>query len=56
MNEQLKDAEVRMTKSLESLKNEFHKIRTGRAHPNAWRWRQAPHQAGICWTRGRAAG
>lgn len=34
MNEQLKDAEVRMTKSLESLKNEFHKIRTGRAHPS----------------------
>lgn len=34
MNEQLKDAEVRMTKSLESLKHEFHKIRTGRAHPS----------------------
>lgn len=34
MNEQLKEAEIRMTKSLESLKNEFHKIRTGRAHPS----------------------
>jgi len=30
----LKDAEVRMGKSVESLKNELSKIRTGRAHPS----------------------
>lgn len=34
MNEQLKEAELRMTKSVESFKNELHKIRTGRAHPS----------------------
>ena len=32
--EQLKEAELRMTKSVESLRNELHKIRTGRAHPS----------------------
>lgn len=32
--EQLKEAELRMTKTLESLKNDLHKIRTGRAHPS----------------------
>ena len=34
MNEQLKEAEVRMHKSIEAFKNELHKIRTGRAHPS----------------------
>jgi ribosome recycling factor len=29
-----KDARVRMTKSLESLRHELAKIRTGRAHPS----------------------
>jgi len=33
-SEQLKAAELRMQKSIEALKNEFHKIRTGRAHPS----------------------
>ena len=33
-NEHLKEAELRMQKSIEALKNEFHKIRTGRAHPS----------------------
>lgn len=34
MNEQLKEAEVRMHKSIEAFKHELHKIRTGRAHPS----------------------
>lgn len=34
INEIKKDAEVRMKKSLESLQANFHKIRTGRAHPS----------------------
>ncbi len=34
MNEALKSAEVRMTKTIEAFKNELHKIRTGRAHPS----------------------
>ena len=29
-----KDASARMKKSLEALQNNFHKIRTGRAHPS----------------------
>lgn len=29
-----KDAETKMTKSLESLRNEFSRMRTGRAHPS----------------------
>jgi len=33
INEIIKDAQVRMNKSIESLKNEMSKIRTGRAHP-----------------------
>lgn len=33
-NQHLKDAEVRMNKSVESLRNELHKVRTGRAHPS----------------------
>lgn len=33
-SEHLKEAEVRMTKSVESLRNDLHKIRTGRAHPS----------------------
>ena len=33
INEIIKDAEVRMNKSIEALKNEMSKIRTGRAHP-----------------------
>jgi ribosome recycling factor len=33
-SEYLKEAEVRMTKSVESLRNDLHKIRTGRAHPS----------------------
>lgn len=34
INDIKKDAEVRMGKSLESLKNDLTKIRTGRAHPS----------------------
>ncbi len=34
INELKKDAEVRMTKSVEALGNAFNKIRTGRAHPS----------------------
>ncbi len=34
INDIYKDAQVRMTKSIESLKHEFSKIRTGRAHPS----------------------
>ncbi len=34
MSDPLKDAELRMSKSIETLKNEFHKIRTGSAHPS----------------------
>ena len=34
MSDPFKDAELRMVKSLETLKNEFHKIRTGSAHPS----------------------
>lgn len=34
MNEQLKEAEVRMHKTIEAFKNDLHKIRTGRAHPS----------------------
>ncbi len=34
INEILKDANERMQKSVESLKNELTKIRTGRAHPS----------------------
>ncbi len=34
INEILKDASERMQKSVESLKNELTKIRTGRAHPS----------------------
>jgi len=34
MNDELKAAELRMTKTLESFKNDLHKIRTGRAHPS----------------------
>ncbi len=33
INEIIKDAEVRMNKSIDALKNEMSKIRTGRAHP-----------------------
>ncbi len=33
-SEHLKEAEVRMTKSVESLRNDLSKIRTGRAHPS----------------------
>ena len=33
INEIIKDAQVRMNKSIEALKNEMSKIRTGRAHP-----------------------
>ncbi len=34
INEIIKDAEVRMQKSIDSLKGELAKIRTGRAHPS----------------------
>ncbi len=34
INEIHKDAQTRMTKSIEALKHEFSKIRTGRAHPS----------------------
>ena len=34
LNDLKKDAETRMTKSLEALTNQFNRIRTGRAHPN----------------------
>lgn len=34
INEIHKDAQARMAKSIESLKHEFSKIRTGRAHPS----------------------
>lgn len=34
MNEQLKEAELRMHKTIEVFKNDLHKIRTGRAHPS----------------------
>ncbi len=34
INDILKDAEVRMGKSIEALKSELTKIRTGRAHPS----------------------
>mgnify|MGYP001586694007 CR=1 FL=1 len=34
MSDPFKDAELRMVKSIETLKNEFHKIRTGNAHPS----------------------
>ncbi len=34
INEIIKDADVRMQKSIESLKGELAKIRTGRAHPS----------------------
>ncbi len=34
MSDPFKDAELRMSKSIEMLKNEFHKIRTGSAHPS----------------------
>jgi len=34
MNDIYKDAEARMGKSIESIKHEFSKIRTGRAHPS----------------------
>jgi len=34
LDEIIKDAEVRMQKSIESLKSELAKIRTGRAHPS----------------------
>jgi ribosome recycling factor len=34
MNKVLKDAEVRMQKSIESFKHEVSKLRTGRAHPS----------------------
>jgi len=34
INEIIKDADTRMQKSIESLKNELAKIRTGRAHPS----------------------
>nr|WP_298414924.1 ribosome recycling factor [uncultured Halomonas sp.] len=34
INDIKKDAEKRMQKSLESLQTNFHKIRTGRAHPS----------------------
>lgn len=34
INEILKDAEVRMEKSIESYKTQITKIRTGRAHPS----------------------
>ena len=34
LNELKKDAEVRMAKSIESLRNDLTKIRTGRAHPS----------------------
>lgn len=33
-SQQLKEAELRMTKTLEAFKNDLHKIRTGRAHPS----------------------
>ena len=34
LNDITKDAEVRMAKSVESLVDNFKKIRTGRAHPS----------------------
>lgn len=34
LNDLKKDAEKRMTKSLDALSNHFNKIRTGRAHPS----------------------
>lgn len=34
INDIYKDAQLRMSKSIESLKHEFSKIRTGRAHPS----------------------
>src|SRR5690625_6993261 len=34
LNDLKKDAEARMSKSLEALANQFNRIRTGRAHPN----------------------
>lgn len=34
INDIYKDAQTRMAKSIESLKHEFSKIRTGRAHPS----------------------
>ena len=34
LNEIQKDAQVRMDKTIESLKNELAKVRTGRAHPS----------------------
>ncbi len=34
INEIIKDAEVRMQKSIDSLKGELAKVRTGRAHPS----------------------
>jgi len=34
IDEILKDADIRMQKSIESLKNELAKVRTGRAHPS----------------------
>jgi len=33
INETMKDAEMRMKKSIEALKNEFNRMRSGRAHP-----------------------
>ena len=33
INDIKQDAEARMKKTLESLQTNFHKIRTGRAHP-----------------------
>jgi ribosome recycling factor len=34
MSDAFKDAELRMSKGIEMLKHEFHKIRTGSAHPS----------------------
>lgn len=34
MNEQIKNTDIRMAKSIDSFKNELNKIRSGRAHPS----------------------
>jgi ribosome recycling factor len=39
----LKEAELRMNKTLDALKNDLHKIRTGRAHPSLLEHLKVPY-------------
>ena len=54
INDIIKDSKVRMEKSVEALKSQLNKVRTGRAHPSLLDGIQVSYYGAGLFLKGRA--